>query len=215
MVIRTYHIRFHDLLRGTCSKILFTYCMLLMQLYPPPPGIWSHHQQSRTRLSTLVLHFFLPKQNVPDYTPIGHTLVPIWRLLSVCGGDSSGKHTADKRLLFCKQPSDLLRLGLAPFQMGLFCIGPKLKPLRDWFPGGRFNAITVRSAQRRVVTPELSKPEGGVHAFRSKGSEGEWDGWNDVAEKILLSLAEHSENEGDNVNDQRMPLNWKNLVETE
>lgn len=65
-----------------------------------------------------------------------------------------GKHTADKRLLFCKQPSDLLRLGLAPFQMGVFCIGPELKPPRDCFPRGRFNDNIVRSALHRVVTLE-------------------------------------------------------------
>lgn len=150
------------------------------------------------------LLYFLPKQNVPDYTPIGHTLAPIWRLLSVCGGDSSGKRTADKRLLFCKQPSDLLRLGLAPFQMGLFCVGPELKPPRDWFPrGGWFNAITVRSALCRVVTPELSEPGGGAHASRSRGEGGRirrWDlSWRKDA---LLSLAKHADA---SMNDPFMP----------
>lgn len=38
------------------------------------------------------------------------------------------------------------------FKWASFCIGPELKPPRDWFPRERFNGITVRSAPRRVVT---------------------------------------------------------------
>lgn len=37
--------------------------------------------------------------------------------------------------------------------------------------GGRFNAIAVRSAPRRVVTPEPSEPEGGCRASRSRGNK--------------------------------------------
>lgn len=44
--------------------------------------------------------------------------------------------------------------------MGLFCIGLKLKSSLDRFPRGKFNGITVRSTPRRVVTLELSGPEG-------------------------------------------------------
>lgn len=35
-----------------------------------------------------------------------------------------GKQRADKRLLFCKQPSDLLELGLAPSQLVSFVLAP-------------------------------------------------------------------------------------------
>lgn len=75
-----------------------------------------------------------------------------WRLLSVCGGDSSGRYTADKRLLFCKQSSDLLRRGLAPFQMGVFCVCP-LAQTAAWpiFAEGGFNGIMVHSTPCRVV----------------------------------------------------------------
>lgn len=45
--------------------------------------------------------------------------------------------------------------------MGLFCIGLKLTSSLDRFPRGKFNGITVRSTPRRVVTLELSGPEGG------------------------------------------------------
>lgn len=88
--------------------------------------------------------------------------VTLWRLFGGCylfAVETPQGSTADKRLLFCKQPSDL-RLGLAPFQMGLFCIGLKLKSSHDRFPRGKFNGITVRSTPRRVVTLELSGPEG-------------------------------------------------------
>ena len=121
------------------------------------------------------LRHFLPKQNVPDYTPIGHTLAPIWRLLSVCGGDSSGKRTADKRLLFCKQPSDLLRLGLAPFQMGLFCAGPELKPPRDWFPlrGGGLMPLLYAPHYAGWSLRSCRSPVGGPLPPEAKGKEGE------------------------------------------
>lgn len=79
---------------------------------------------------TYVLRFFLPEPNAPDYASSGHTRAPVRRMLSVCGGDSSGKHEADKRLLFCKQSSDLRRLSFSLFHTGLFCIGLKLRPLR-------------------------------------------------------------------------------------
>lgn len=76
-------------------------------------------------------------------------------MLSVCGGDSSGKHEADKRLLFCKQSSDLRRLSFSPFHTGLLCIGLKLRTRRYRSPGGRFNGITVCLMLRWVVTPDV------------------------------------------------------------
>lgn len=104
---------------------------------------------------TYVLGFFLPEPNAPDYASSGHTRAPVRRMLSVCGGDSSGKHEADKRLLFCKQSSDLRRLSFSPFHTGLFCIGPKLRPLRYRFPGGRFNSITVCCMLRWAVALDV------------------------------------------------------------
>lgn len=104
---------------------------------------------------TCVLRFFLPEPNAPDYASSGHTWTPMRRMLSVCGGDSSGKHEADKRLLFCKQSSDLRRLSFSPFHTGLFCIGLKLWPLRYRFPGRRFNSITVCCTLHWVVTLDV------------------------------------------------------------
>ncbi|TNN88438.1 hypothetical protein EYF80_001220 [Liparis tanakae] len=84
-------------------------------------------------------------------------------------GDSSGKLTADKRLLFCKQPSDLLRLGLAPFQMGLFVLALSANRRVTDSPGEGLMALlyaahragwSLRScrAQRGVCVP--SETEG-------------------------------------------------------
>lgn len=110
---------------------------------------------------TYILNFFLPEQNAPDYATIGHTRVSVRRMLSVCGGYSSGKHKADKRLLYCKQSADLRRLSFSPFQTGLFCIGLKLRPLRYRSPGGRFNSITVCCTLRWVVTLNVLSVEKG------------------------------------------------------
>lgn len=85
---------------------------------------------------TYVLRFFLPELNAPDYASSGHTRAPVWRMLSERRGYSSGKHEADKRLLFCKQSSDLRRLSFSPFHTGLLCIGPKLRPVRCQTPLG-------------------------------------------------------------------------------
>lgn len=58
------------------------------------------------------------------------------------------------------------------FKWVSFVSAPKLIPPRDRFPRGRFNGITVRSAPRGVVTPELSEAERGVRAFRSRREGG-------------------------------------------
>lgn len=57
---------------------------------------------------------------------ISGTAAPARRPLSVCGGGflGGGERAADKRLLFCKQPPDLLRLALAPFHSRLLCALP-------------------------------------------------------------------------------------------
>lgn len=114
---------------------------------------------------TYILNFFLPEQNAPDYATIGHTRASVRRMLSVCGGYSSGKHEADKRLLYCKQSADLRRLSFSPFQTGLFCVGPKLRPLRYQSPGGRFNSITVCCTLRWVVTLNVLSVEKGPWRF--------------------------------------------------
>ncbi|CAG07140.1 unnamed protein product [Tetraodon nigroviridis] len=46
-------------------------------------------------------------------------------------------------------------LSFSPFHTGLFCIGPKLRPLRYRFPGGRFNSITVCCMLRWAVTLDV------------------------------------------------------------
>lgn len=103
-----------------------------------------------------VLGFLLPEPNAPDYASSGHTRAPVRGTLSVRGGDSSGKHEADKRLLFCKQSSDLRRRSFSPFHTGLFCLGLWLRPLPYRFPGGGCNSVTVCCALRWVAAPDVS-----------------------------------------------------------
>lgn len=63
-----------------CVRVCTCFFFSSLERPPPPP-------QSSTLLSALVLDFFLPQQNAPDYAPC-YQSHPGARLLSVCGGDS-------------------------------------------------------------------------------------------------------------------------------
>lgn len=88
-------------------------------------------------------------------------------MLSVCAGDSSGKHGADKRLLFCKQSSDLRRLSFSPFHTASFVSAWSSRPLRYWFPGGSFDSINECCTLHWVVTLDVLAFEQGTAAIPS------------------------------------------------
>lgn len=142
---------------------IFNVAVSLQHTISPP--------QSSTPLSTLILNFFLPKQNVPDYTPIGHTPAPIWRLFGACYlfAVETPRGSMQRIRDCCSVNSPLTSSGWAwlLFKRVSFVLALNSNLCMTDSPGGRFNGITIRCTLRWVVTLDLSEPEGGTVSMPS------------------------------------------------